>query len=108
MVLPQVQPYADDSGFGDEWRKMCDERTVAASTKAAKAAKAAIAARASYAADRASYAAARASYAVYASYDAAIAANAAARASYDASIIGRNDFWQEVDPIGVLERMIEV
>lgn len=69
-VLPQVQPYADENSFGDEWRKMCEERTLEA--------------------HKAAYAAA---------HEAAYAARSAAHGA---------DFWQTVDTIGVLERMIEV
>jgi len=69
-VLPKLQPMADNNGFGDKWRTMCEKRTFAAAEAAAYAA-------------------------LYAAYCAA-------------SIIGRNNFWEEIDPIGVLERMIEV
>ena len=59
-VLPQLQPLADEKGFGKEWRTMCSERTQEAA---------------------------------YAAADAAADADA------------RADFWEKVDPIGVLERM---
>jgi hypothetical protein len=100
-ALPQLQPLADDKGFGAEWRKMLDERTPAAADAAADAADAA--ADAAYA-DRAAAMAARA--AVYADdptyvADAAVyAARSADRASADSGA-----FWTAVDPIGVLERM---
>ena len=80
-VSPEVQRYADENGFGDEWRKMCKERTSASAHAASTAAPTA------------------ANAAAYAAY----AAAAYAYASYS-----KGDFWQTVDPIGVLERMIEV
>jgi len=118
-VLPQVQPIADNNGFGGEWQTMCEKRTFAAADAAADAAARAaedaaylslyeeadtaecVAYRAAMASD---YEADTCDYAAYEDYAAANAASAASAAS----IIGRNDFWQEVDPIGVLERMIAV
>ena len=57
-VLPQLQPLADERGFGEAWRTMTEQRTPAAA---------------------------------YAAYDAA-----------------RSDFWQAVDPCGLLARLINV
>jgi len=37
-VLPQLQGLADEKGFGKEWRRMCEERTVEAAARAARAA----------------------------------------------------------------------
>ena len=37
-VLPQLQTVADVHGFGDEWRRMCDERTTNAAAAASAAA----------------------------------------------------------------------
>jgi len=86
-VLPQLQQLADKQGFGEEWQKMCDEKTARAAARAADAAAAyAHAAAARAAADAAARAAAR-------------AADAAARAAACAG------FWTAVDPISVLERM---
>ena len=100
-VLPQVQPIADNNGFGGEWQTMCEKRTFAATAAAEDAANAAYLSLYEEV-DAAEDAA-------YAAEDAAAAAeDAAAQAAAAASIIGRNDFWQEVDPIGVLERMIAV
>jgi hypothetical protein len=91
-VLPQLQPIADEKGFGAEWKAMCAERTSAAARAAADA----YARAAARAADTAYAArAARAAHAARAARDAAHAAHAAAYA----------DFWRTVDPIGVLERM---
>jgi len=82
VVLPQLQPIADNGGFGAEWRRMCAEKTSAAAAAAARAAAAAYAA------------AARAAAAAYAAAAYAAAADAVRKA-----------FWEAVDPIGVLERM---
>jgi len=107
-VLPQSQALADENGFGDEWRAMCSERTDEAARVAADAADAA--ADAVRAADAAADAAdaVRAAYAVRAAdaaADAADAAYAAADAAADAAYAADADFWEKVDPIGVLERM---
>ena len=102
VVLPKLQPLADKHGFGTEWRNMCEKRTSIAADAASAASAAAYAA---YAAARDASAAA-AAYAAYAADDAAAsyaassyAASAAAYATYDTNL------WNEVDPIGVLERM---
>jgi hypothetical protein len=99
VVLPQLQPLADKHGFGTEWQTMCNLNTDAAADAAAAAADAASAA---YAADAAIYAAG-----AYASTDADYAADAAAGAASAAYAAGAYaaDFWETVDPIGVLERM---
>ena len=106
-VLPQIQPLADANGFGGEWENMCNKRTHAAAYTAARAAAytytddaAAAAAAAAYAAYTA---AARARAAVRAA-DAAADAAAYAAARARATLI----FWENVDPIGVLERMTYV
>ena len=85
VVLPQIQPIADEHGFGAKWQSMCREKTAAAA--------------AVYAATHAARAAARAAAAVGAADDADDAARAAAAAA------ARDDFWETIDPIGVLERM---
>ena len=98
-VLPTVQPVADKHGFGDEWRKMCAKKTPsaanAANYAANYAANAATAAKAATAANAASYAA---------DYAANYAANAA---SYAADAANEN-YWQTVDPCGLLEKLINV
>ena len=120
VVLPQLQPIADKSGFGDKWRLMCHDRTAAAARAAARAAAYAAARAAAYAAayaadaadaavaavaaDAADAAADAAAYAATYAADAAVAADAAARAAY-AAADARADFWAAVDPIGALERM---
>ena len=107
-VLPQLQPLADEEGFGKEWRTMCSERTQEAAYAAADAAAsaayvavdaAACAARvAADAADAVAVAVAAARAA-----DAAVAADYAAYAAVDA--VAGAAFWEKIDPIGVLERM---
>lgn len=86
VVLPQVQPVADKHGFGAEWLRMCAEKTANATTTDAIISIA-------YAVDVALAAARAAAY---------TATLAAARAAYVATYA---DFWDKVDPIGVLERM---
>jgi hypothetical protein len=105
-VLPQVQPYADKNGFGDEWRKMCKERTREASKGAAHAAHAAYASAHSSACADAARASARVYAAAYVTFDSTRAAHEVAYAARSAA--HGADFWQTVDTIGVLERMIEV
>ena len=120
VVLPELQPLADNNGFGTEWQKMCRERTpyacadayAAARAAAAYAADAADAAAAARAADAAADAAA-AAYAARAAARAAAADAYAARAAAAAAYAARAaaaatdspTFWQDVDTIGVLERM---
>jgi len=82
-VLALMQDVADDGGFGDEWRKMCEDKTQAAARVAAR-----VAARA------AAYAAADAA-------DAAYAADAACAAAY-AAAIARADFWTKANPAACL------
>jgi len=135
-ALPQLQPLADEIGFGVEWSNMCrlktreaarcaaeaaDADANAADADAANAAKAAYAAAyaaAANAANAAAYAAnaadadadaanaAAANAAAYAAAAAAAYNAAAAAAAYNAaSAAGFNTFWNDVDPISVLERM---
>lgn len=75
-VLPQLQPVANTGGFGEEWAKMCEDRTKNAADVAAAAAYAA--AYAAHVADPTSY-----------TLDAARAASYAARAaSYALEVAG--------------------
>jgi len=106
VVLPQLQPIADKHGFGPEWRNMCEVKTPADAACAANAAEAAANTARAASVYAASVAAARASDAAatptdYASEVAAHAALAAA----DAALAAEAEFWEAVDPIGVLERM---
>ncbi|CAK9250004.1 unnamed protein product [Sphagnum jensenii] len=116
-VLPYLQPIADEDGYGDAWRAMCQERTADAAAKAADmAANAApLAARtevdAARAATQAGYAAAYTANAGYvagaphAAYAAAYAAKAvkayAASAAYAKA-------WEHFDPCTLLARLIAV
>jgi hypothetical protein len=113
VVLPQLQPIADKHGFGSEWQTMCNLKTDAAARAACAAAVATYAAAA--AARAADYAAAGAAAAA-ADYAVAAAARAAAAADYAAAAAraadaaafaaaAAADFWETVDPIGMLERM---
>jgi hypothetical protein len=109
VVLPQLQPIADKHGFSMEWQTMCNLKTDAAA-RAADYAAAVYAADAAYAAYAAACAAACAASARAASARAAAdtaaarAAAGAASAAYAAGAYAA-DFWETVDPIGVLERM---
>jgi hypothetical protein len=123
VVLPKLQPFAESKGFGDAWKNMCQLKTAASALAAAAAARVAdvtraadYAAAANYAADAAAdyasayaaaAAAAAADYADDAAYSYAAADNAADAAAYAAADAG-GDFWETVDPIGVLERMTHV
>ena len=130
-VLPLVQPQADQQGFGDQWRAMCELKTSDAADAAYAAYAARAAARAAYAAAAAAYAAraaARAAYAADAAYaayaaraadaaDAAAhaayaAADAAARAAraaaYAAADAALGEVWPQINPAGLLRRLIDV
>jgi len=110
VVLPQLQPIADKHGFGTKWKAMCKLKTASAAAHAARAA-GADGAFASLAAADAARAVSRAADAdgAYAAADAArTAARAASRAAGAARVAAHAagaDFWETVDPIGVLERM---
>jgi hypothetical protein len=95
-VLPQLQPLADDKGFGAEWSSMCRLKTSEAARCAADAAATAAGAYAAHA-----YAARAAAYAAAYAADHAAARSAARAAAY----ANTGTFWKTVDPIGVLERM---
>ena len=123
-VLPYAQPVADEYGFGEEWRRMCEERTGESARVAYRAADdaavraaavrvayyayyatdyAARAARAAGAADavRASdYAATRAAV-VAADYAARAARATAAKAAARAAPLNEVDAWRHFDPVGL-------
>ncbi len=121
--LPQIQPLADKSGFGNEWRDMCRLKTPEsarlAKRAAAVAAYAYASASASAAANAVAYAYASASasaaadaanavaYAVAYAAASAYAADAAVAyvAAYDAASAG---FWGKADPIQLLRKLIAV
>jgi len=106
VVLPQLQPMADENGFGKKWKTMCKLKKARAAEDTGFAVEdtgsagdfdifadvANIASSAAYNYDDAYYAE-TASAASEVVNLAAIASGAAA------------DFWKTVDPIGVLERM---
>lgn len=91
-ALPLVQPAADRDGFGAEWRQMLRDRTPAA-------------ARAAEAAADAAYVAANAAAKV-AEWAAEAAANAARAA--EAANAAADDAWQQFNPCGLLQRLINV
>lgn len=95
-VLPSVQTIADQEGFGEQWRVMCETRTAKAAKAAHKAAYAANAANAAYAAN-----ASNASGAMTAAHKAAYAAHAAANA------VGL-DVWATFAPVEMLRKLIAV
>ena len=87
VVLPLLQPLADEHGYGDQWQHMTTQKTsnaAAAAADAADAADAAYTAAAAYAAADAAYTAAAAYAATDAAADAAYTA-AAAYAATDAA-----------------------
>jgi hypothetical protein len=124
VVLPQLQPLADNRGFGEAWKRMTTEKT----REAAAAAAAAYAGTDAYAAsdaasDAAAYAAAYAAASAANAADAAVSVSvsyavvdvdvavAYAAASADASAdagTARKTFWLNVNPAACLARMIEV
>ena len=105
-ALPLVQPAADRDGFGAEWRQMLRDRTPAAARAAEAAARAAEAAEwAAEAAADAAYVAANAAAKV-AEWAAEAAANAARAA--EAANAAADDAWQQFNPCGLLQRLINV
>ena len=100
IVLPQLQPFADTRGFGDEWRRMCRGRSRDTTYAACAVTYAAYAAY--YLVADAAYNAAK--YGCSASTYAATTAAYANATYYDAT--GKETFWNAVDPVGVLERMV--
>lgn len=85
-VLPQLQTFADEKGFGTEWKAMCKERTEAAADWAARLAPAAVA------------------HAV-----ACAVANATVRLAFAAAVDAAVDtYWQAIAPAKVLRELINV
>lgn len=124
-VLPQLQDAADKSGFGEPWRLMCKEKTKAAAVAAnvaaarvfadadaarvfADAAAVADAAAAGWVAQAADadidYAAAHAAHSTVA----AVALAALAYVDDTVAVAARKAFWTKVDPVGLIERMINL
>ena len=110
-VLPYAQPVADEYGFGEEWRRMCEERTEESARDTADAAEAAFraaddasrAAHAAYTLFSAADAAGDAAYfagdaADYAADAAVAAADHAARAAGAAVDLNEVDAWRHFGP----------
>ena len=120
--LPQIQPLADKSGFGDEWRDMCRLKTPESArlAKRAAAADAYASASAAAAADAVAYAyasaAANAVASAYAAANAVASAYASAAANFVANAVAyvaasasaSADFWEKADPIKLLRKLIAV
>ena len=106
VVLPQLQPMADENGFGKKWKTMCKLKTARAADATGFAVEAT-----GFADDFDIFAnvAIFVSSAAY-NYDDAYYTETASAAS---EVVGfaaiasgsAADFWETVDPIGVLERM---
>ena len=119
-VLPYAQPVADEYGFGEEWRRMCEERTGESARVAYRAADAVAYAAdtvrvASRAADDAAVRAIYAANAARAAGAAAVVAAArasratagdAAKAAARAAPLNEVDAWRHFDPVGLLERLV--
>jgi hypothetical protein len=122
IVLPSLQPLADQRGFGAQWQKMTAERTAESARAAANAAEAAAVAvarataRAAHRVAMAARARARARAAGWAAATAeaadAVARAAAARATNAAAAGAAADAWATTwanfDPCGLLERLIKI
>jgi hypothetical protein len=106
VVLPQLLPRAENQGFGAEWEKMLLDRVSTA--YAAAAAAAAVAAAVGAPPGAPAYAAANAAAAAAAAATASTAYAAAnAAASYAAaSTAALAQYWENIDPCGLLEKLI--
>lgn len=103
VVLPQVQPVADAHGFGDEWRRMCDERTAEAAVTAWEAGRDFGRLR------RDAHFAAFAAHAAWTVWAEAVeaAASAAELASEAFEDNGaRDNFWAAADPVSLIETLV--
>jgi hypothetical protein len=105
VVLPTLQPLADERGFGLQWRRMTTKRTAEAARAAAESAARAVEAAAAAAAARAAWAAATAATAATAAGESAATAATAATAAGEA---GEEAAWNRFDPCALLERLIAV
>jgi hypothetical protein len=101
VVLPALQPLADERGFGLQWRHMTTERTAEAARAALWAATRAAEDAAARSAARSAARAAEAAEAMAAG--AAVEAMAALRAATWAA-----EAWNRFDPCALLERLIAV
>jgi hypothetical protein len=111
-ILPRLQPVADEGGYGDAWAAMCRERTATA----ARAASAAAAETAARSENQQSWTWAAWAAASAVAADAMAAGRASAAAAAAAAVVagqwaGREGqagaYWQAVDPVGLLRRLIE-
>ena len=104
-VLPAAQPVADTRGFGKAWRKMCEKRTEKA-TRAAEAAATAMITTDEAAAfsDRALVCACVARNA----FRALTYPSSAPRTAAYTTLASRADDWLDIDPVGLLERLVAV
>jgi hypothetical protein len=93
VVLPTLQPIADEYGYGDKWKTMCERKDYISAYAAAAASDSSAADAARYAADASSASAA-------ARFAAAVAASAVADAA--------DNIWQSFNPCGLLRKLIEV
>lgn len=102
-VLPQLQPLADNRGFGAEWRTMTTERTTAAANALARAAySSAYHAAATHVAAATDVAAAASAYSA-----AAATSHAALAAAYSAALSEFfGEYWDDVDPVGLLTKLV--
>ena len=108
-VLPYLQPLADERGFGDAWRAMCEERSVLAARAAAKAAADAAARAAdaaSWVAADAADAATNAAWAATSAADAANTARAAAKAA-NTAWAAADAAWDVFAPVEMLRKIID-
>ncbi len=105
-VLPLLQPYADEKGFGGQWRTMCQEQTFQASQSARRAAVAADA----YAFDSAVAAVATAILTDATGVDrvVAYAFDATIACPVSRPVVSKDEFWEAVDPCGLLAKLTEV
>ena len=122
IVLPSLQPLADQQGFGQQWQQMTTERTVESALAAEAGAGAWSAALAAWSAEQAAVAwaaeaasaagaaraagAAEAALAALAAWSAVAAAWATERAARAAAAWA--DAWADFDPCGLLERLIKI
>ena len=114
IVLPAGQAIADNYGFGEKWRHMCAERSAKASHAAAGAGYV-VANAARYHVDEKCFAANIAAYAAYAAdsakypVDAADYAASAMKFAASSNVVGakvsQSVTWEQLDPIGLLERL---
>jgi hypothetical protein len=103
IVLPSLQPLADQHGFGAQWQKMTTERTAESANAAANAA--AGVARATWAAEEAARAEVEAARA---EVEAAVAATTWVTAWAAEAAEAEAEAWENFDPCELLERLIKI